>query len=96
MRHIELVYPSCNDRMSFLESLCVGKAKDVIVGLLCLVDRAYAYEKAWSRLEKRFGDTRKPMDCLQDDLLEGPVMKGWDAERLTKICNRMYKCEVSF
>ena len=39
---------------------------------------------------------RKLMDSLQDDLLEGPVIKEWDAEKLIKLCHRMYKCEVSF
>ena len=34
-RHIELVYLSCDDRMSFFDSPCVGKATDVIAGLSC-------------------------------------------------------------
>ena len=50
-RHIELLYSGCDDRMSFLESVCVGKAEDVIVGLSCLIDCADAYKKAWSRLK---------------------------------------------
>ena len=45
-RHVELVCPTCDDRMSFLESLCVGKAKGVVVDLSYVVDRADAYEKA--------------------------------------------------
>ena len=39
-RHVEAVYPSYEDRMAFLESLCVGKARDVIAGIGCLLDVA--------------------------------------------------------
>ena len=37
-RHVEAVYPSYEDRMAFLESLCVGKARNVIAGIGCLLD----------------------------------------------------------
>jgi len=67
-RHVENVYFNSEDRMSFLESMCVGKAKDVIAGLSCLPDQNVAYEKAWIRLEKRFGDSQKLMAKLQEQV----------------------------
>ena len=64
-RHVEDVYPSSHDRMAFLDSLCVGKAHDVIAGIGCMIDSQEAYVKAWDRLDKRFGDERKIMDRLR-------------------------------
>ena len=94
--HVESVYLNNNDRMSYLESLCVGKAKEAIGGLTCLPDQNIAYERAWQRLDKRFGDSRNLMNSLQEQLLNGPSIKEWDGEALTKLCDQMYKCEVSF
>ena len=95
-RHVENVYANNEDRMSFLESLCIGKAKEAIGGLTCLPDQNVAYERAWQRLDKRFGDSRNLMNSLQEQLLNGPSIKEWDGEALTKLCDQMYKCEVSF
>ena len=36
------------------------------------------------------------MDRLQDDLLEDPVIKERDAERLAQLCDHTHKCEMSF
>ena len=94
--HVENVYWNNEDRMSFLEGMCTGKAKDVIAGLSCLPDQNSADQKAWSRLEKRFRDSRKLMERLQERLVNGPTIKEWDGEALTKLCDEMYKCEVSF
>ena len=95
-RHIENVYWNNEDRMSFPEGMCTGKAKDVIAGLSCLPDQNPAYQKAWSRLEKRFGDSRKLMERLQERLVNDPTIKEWDGEALTKLGEEMYRCEVSF
>ena len=57
-RHVEDVYLSYDDRMAFLDSLCVGKAHEVIAGIGCLLDSRTAYMRAWDRLDKRFGDVK--------------------------------------
>ena len=36
------------------------------------------------------------MERLQERLVNGPTIKEWDGEALTKLCDEMYKCEVSF
>ena len=95
-RHVEDVYLKYEDRMAFLEGMCVGKAKEVIAGLSCLVSSENAYKKAWERLEKRFGDSKKLMNRLKQELLEGPPLKDGDAEGLIKLSDKMFKCEVSF
>ena len=94
-RHIEEVYFAYEDRMAFLESMCVGKAHDAIAGLSCLVNCKEAYTKAWDRLEKRFGDTNKLMHRLKEELLDGPVIKESDARSLLCLSDKMYRCEVS-
>ena len=73
-RHVEEVYFAYEDRMAFLESMCVGKAHDAVAGLSCLVNCKEAYTKAWDRLEKRFGDTNKLMHRLKEELLDVPVI----------------------
>ena len=55
-----------------------------------------AYEMAWTRLEKRFGNPRKLLTLVKQDLLDGPPIKEWDAKTLMSLCDRMYKCETSF
>ena len=62
--------------MTFLESLCVGEAHEVITGLSCLENHAEAYTLSWQRLEKRFGNPKRiclmvhqlrigmPKDCV--------------------------------
>ena len=95
-RYVENVYLSAEDRMTFLESLCVGQAQDVIAGLSCLEDRAEAYALSWDRLEKRFGNPRRLVAEAKRDLLDGPPVKDWDAKGLRTLCDKMYRCEASF
>ena len=82
--------------MSFLENLCVGQAQKVIAGLSCLENRKMAYEMAWTRLEKRFGNPRKLLTLVKQNLLDGPPIKEWDAKELMSLCNKMCKCKTSF
>ena len=49
--HVENVYWNNEDRMSLLEGMCTGKAKDMRAGLSCLPGQRSAYQKAWSHLE---------------------------------------------
>ena len=93
---IEAVYQDFNIRMSFLEETCVGKAREVISGLSCFDDRRHAYDLSWERLDKRFGDQRKLMSLVKQDLVNGPPIKEWDANGLRHLCDLMYKCETSF
>ena len=93
---MEEVYHCAEDRIAFLESMCIGRARDAISGLACLLDSAEAYERAWERLEKRFGDPSKLMNRLKQELLEGPPIREGDAEGLLKLGDKMYRCEVSF
>ena len=79
----------------FFEEACVGRAQQVIAGLSCLEDREQAYNMAWSRLDKRFGNRTKLMSLVKQDL-EGPPIKEWDAKALIDLCDKMYKCETSF
>ena len=95
-RHVEEVYPSFEDRMAFLESSCVGKAREVITGIGCLLNSRTAYVKAWERLDKRFGDVKKLMAHLRGELLMGSAIKEGDAEGLMKLSDKMYQCEVTF
>ena len=95
-KYVEDIYHDYNDRMSFLESFCGGKAQEVITGLSCLKSRRTAYELTWSRLDKRFGNPRKLLTLVKQDLLNGPAIKEWDAEALTDLCDKMYCCETSF
>ena len=74
-KYVEAIYHDYNDRMSLLESLCSGKAQEVIAGLSCLENRRMAYELAWSRLDKRFGNPRKLLALVKQDLLNGPAIK---------------------
>ena len=79
-KYVEEIYSDYNDRMSFLENLCVGQAQEVILGLSCLEIRKMAYEMAWTRLEKRFGNPRKLLTLVKQDLLDGPpigVFRFW-------------------
>ena len=82
--------------MTFLESLCVGEAHEVITGLSCLENRAKAYTLSWQRLEKRFGNPKRLMAEAKKDLLDGPPVKDWDAKGLRTLGDKMYKCESSF
>ena len=66
-----------------------------MTGLSCLEDREQAYNMAWSRLDKRFGNRTKLMSLVKQDL-EGPPIKEWDAKALIDLCDKMYKCETSF
>ena len=91
-RHVEEVYPSFEDRMAFLESLCVGKAREVIAGIGCLLDSRTAYVKAWEQLDKRFGDVKKLMAHLRGELLMGSAIKERDAEGLMKLSDKIYQC----
>ena len=95
--YIEAVYQDFNIRMSFLEETCVGKAREVISGLSCFNDQRRAYDLSWKRLNKRFGDQRKLMSLVKQNLVNGPPpVKEWDADGLTHLCDLMYKCETSF
>ena len=93
---IEEVYLDYDIRFSFLEDACKGKAHQLIAGLSCLEDREQAYNMAWLRLDKRFGDQNKLMSRVRQDILEGPPIKEWDAQALLELCNKMYKCETGF
>ena len=93
---VEEVFQDFNIRMSFLEETCVGKALDVISGLSCFDDRQYAYKIAWERLDKRFGNQRKLLSLVKEDLISGPPIKEWDADGLMNLCDLVYKCETSF
>ena len=95
-RHVEEVYSSHEDRLAFLESMCVGRARDVVAGLSCLVCSEEAYARAWERLEKRFGETSKLMNRLRQELLDGPSIKEGDAEAMLRLSDKMYRCEISF
>ena len=90
-KYVEEIYSDYNDRMSLLENLCIGQAQKVISGLSCLENRKMAYEMAWTSLEKRFGNPRKLMTPVKQDLLDGPPMKEWDARALMGLCDKMYK-----
>ena len=94
-RHVEEVYPSFEDRMAFLESSCIGRAREVITGIGCLLDSRTAYVKAWERLDKRFGNVKKLMAHLRGELLMGSAIKEGDAEGLMKLSDKMYQCEVT-
>ena len=95
IRMIENEYLDFDIRFAFLEEACVGRAQQVIAGLSCLEDREQAYNMAWSRLDKRFGNRTKLMSLVKQDL-EGPPIKEWDAKALIDLCDKMYKCETSF
>ena len=53
---VEEAYQDYNVRMSFLEESCIGKAFEIISGLSCFDDRKHAYQLAWERLDRRFGN----------------------------------------
>ena len=93
---VEEAYQDFNTRMSFLEETCVGKTLDVISGLSCFENRQYAYKIAWERLDKRFGNQRKLLSLVKEDMISGPPIKEWDAGGLMNLCDLMYKCETSF
>ena len=93
---IEEAYQDYNVRMSFLEESCIGKAFEIISGLSCFDDRKHAYQLAWERLDRRFGNQTKLMSQIKKDLLEGNQIKEWDADGLLNLCDLMYKCETSF
>ena len=95
-RHVEGVYCHWEDRMAFLESLCKGKAHEVISGLSCFANSKDAYSRAWSRLDARFGDTRKLMARLREELLVGPPIRESDCDSLLELSDKMYQCEASF
>ena len=95
IRMIENEYLDFDIRFAFLEQACVGRAQQVIAGLSCLEDREQAYNMAWSRLDKRFGNRNKLMSLVEQDL-EGPPIKEWDAKALIDLSDKMYKCETSF
>ena len=58
---IEEAYQDYNVRMSFLEESCIGKAFEIISGLSSFDDRKHAYQLAWERLDRRFGNQTKLM-----------------------------------
>ena len=95
IRMIKNEYLDFDIRFAFLEEACVGRAQQVIAGLSCLEDREQAYNMAWSRLNKRFGNPTKLMSLVNQDL-EGPPIKEWNAKALIDLCDNMYKCETSF
>ena len=68
-KFVDAVYDDFDIRLSHLEALCVGEARNVIEGLSANPNRKYAYEMAWRRLEDRFGDPtaliRKVLNELQ-------------------------------
>ena len=68
--------------MVFLDSLCVGKAHEVIAGIRCLLDSRTVYIRAWDRLDKRCGDVKKLMQHLRGELLYGPAIR----KETPKIC----------
>ena len=82
--------------MAFLESLCKGKAHEVIFDLSCLANSKDAYSRAWSCLDARFGDTRKLMARLGEELLVGPPLRESDCDSLLELSDKMYQCEASF
>ena len=82
--------------MSFLEETCFGKVLNVISGLSCFEDRQYACKIAWERLDKRFGNQRKLLSLVKEDLISRSPIKEWDADGLMNLCDLMYKCETSF
>ena len=95
IRMIENEYLDFDIRFAFLEEACVGRSQQVIAGLSCLEDREQAYNMAWSRLDKRFGNRTKLMSLVKQDL-EDPPIKEWDANALIDLWDKMYKCETSF
>ena len=95
-RHVEQVYQCSEDRIAFLESMCIGRAHDPVAGLSCLEDSDEAYLRAWQRLNKRFRDTSKLMSRLKEAMVIGPVIKEGDAKALMVLGDKMYRCEVSF
>ena len=95
-KYVEDIYHDYNDRMSFSESLCSGMAQEVTAGLSCLENRRMAYKLAWSRLDKRFGNPRKLLALVKQNLLNEPAIKKWDAKALTNLCDKMHRCETSF
>ena len=95
-KYVEEIYSDYYDRVSFLRNLCVGHAQEVIAELSCLENRMIAYKMAWSRLEKRFGNPRKLLTLVKQDLLDRPPIKEWDARLFYEPGDKMYKCETSF
>ena len=95
-KFVEKLYPDYDTRMSFLEEACVGKAHEVISGLSCFVDRKVAYEQACTRLDKRFGDAKRLLAHVKQELLVGPATKEWDGKALLDLSDKMYRCETSF
>ena len=73
--YVEEACQHYNVSMSFLEESCFGKAFKIISGLSCFDDRKHAYELAWKRLDRRFGNQRKLMSRIKKDLLEGNQIK---------------------
>ena len=84
-RHIEEVYSSVHERIASLDSLCVGKAHDLIADIGCLMDIHEAYDKALDRLDKKFRDEKKIIKRLREELLEGLTIKDGRSEALLKL-----------
>ena len=89
-RRVEEVYPSFEYRMAFLESSYVGKAREVIAGIDCLLDSHTTYIKAWERLDQTFDDVKKLMAHSRRELLMGSAIREGDAEGLMKLSDKMY------
>jgi len=67
-KFVDAVYDDFDIRLSHLEALCVGEARNVIEGLSANPNRKYAYEMAWRRLEDRFGDPTALIRKVQNEL----------------------------
>ena len=59
-------------------------------------NRVEAYALSWKRLEKRFGNPKTLTTEAEKDLLNGVPVKDWDDKGLRTLCDKMYKCELSF
>ena len=90
------VYLDDDVRMTYLESLCVGKAGRAIKGLSGHTDWSLAYRTAWESLEQRFGNRNVLMTKIREDLLSGSNIQEYDAAALNNLRDKMFECKQTY